>query len=87
MDEFARCSVCARTPIVGETVSLFRTGRRERPVCDLCIAKPRAQALGDPVGRVRVRSAAGAANVHRIFPEPVLAPGRAEPARPGEAVA
>jgi hypothetical protein len=71
MDEFAHCSVCARTPLVGEQVSVVRRGRREAIVCDQCLRTPRAQAMGEPIGRERIRSTAGAENVARIFPRPV----------------
>jgi hypothetical protein len=67
-DEFVRCSVCSRTPLVGEGVTVLRRGRREAMVCDLCLAKPRAGALGEPVGRDRIRSAAGAATVRIATP-------------------
>ena len=76
MDEFAHCSVCARTPLVGEQVTVMRKGRRDAVVCDQCLRTPRAQALGEATGRERIRSADGAANVERIFPRPV------EPASP-----
>lgn len=71
MEEFARCSVCARTPLVGETVTVRERGRREALVCELCAESPRAQVLGEPIRSERMRSAAGAANVERVFPRPV----------------
>ena len=71
MEEFARCSVCARTPLVGEGFTVFGVERRELLVCDLCQAKPRAQALGEPLRRGRVKTAAGAESVQRIYPRPV----------------
>jgi hypothetical protein len=80
MEEFCRCSVCSRTPVVGEEVSVLERGRHEAVVCDLCLAKPRATQLGEAIRRERIRTAAGAENVQRIFPTPV--PGRsAAPAR------
>jgi hypothetical protein len=72
MEEFTRCSVCDRTPLVGEGVTVRERGRREALVCDLCADNPRALALGEPVRRERIRSAAGAANVERVFPRPVV---------------
>jgi hypothetical protein len=72
MDELPRCEACARTPLVGEGITVIAGDRGEVIVCDLCRAKPRAAALGDPVRRDRIRTAAGAANVHRIFPRPVI---------------
>lgn len=77
MDELPRCEVCARMPLVGEGISLVAGGRGEMVVCDLCRAKPRAIALGEPVRRERVKSVTGAATVHRVFPRPVV------PDRPG----
>ncbi|MFN8159932.1 MAG: hypothetical protein U0R52_02650 [Solirubrobacterales bacterium] len=70
MEEASRCSVCTRTPLVGETVTIVHDGSRESAVCDLCASKPRAASLGEPARRERVRSATGAANVRRIFPSP-----------------
>jgi hypothetical protein len=72
MDELPCCEVCARTPLIGEGVTVVAGERGELIVCDLCLAKPRAAALGEQVRRDRVRSAAGAANVHRVFPRPVV---------------
>ena len=85
MDEFAHCSVCARTPLVGEGVTLMQKGRREAIVCDQCLRTPRAGTLGEATGRERVRSAAGAANVERIFPRPVVAASVQRPNRAGTA--
>jgi hypothetical protein len=70
MQEFTPCSVCGRTPVIGERVSVMSTGRRESPVCELCLERPRARALGNLVRTERVRSTAGAATVRR---EPVPA--------------
>jgi hypothetical protein len=70
--ESESCVVCGRAPLVGESVTVVASGRREAAVCDLCGAKPRALSLGEPVRRERVRTAAGAANVHTAFPRPVL---------------
>ena len=83
MEEFSRCSVCSRTPLVGEAVTVLARGRREAPVCDLCREKPRAAQLGEPVRRDRVRSAAGAETVRRLFPTP--APERQPATRPAAA--
>ena len=74
MEDFAHCSICTRTPLVGEGFTMVGSGRREQLVCDLCLAKPRAAALGEHLRRGRVKSAAGAANVQRIYPQPVRAP-------------
>ena len=74
MDEFAPCSICLRTPVVGETVTLIGDGERESAVCELCLQRPRARSLGEPLRRERVRSAAGAETVTRIWPTPVGAP-------------
>jgi hypothetical protein len=49
-------------------------GRREAAVCSLCIAKPRATALGEAIREERVRTAAGAETVRRLTPTPVLTP-------------
>ena len=70
MEEFTRCSVCARTPLVGERVTILRDASREAPVCDLCIAKPRSGALGEAVRRERVKTAAGNETVRRPTPRP-----------------
>jgi hypothetical protein len=83
MEEFSCCSVCCRTPLVGESVTVLARGRREAPVCDLCRRKPRAAQLGERVRRDRVRSAAGAETVRRIFPTPV--PAERPAARPAAA--
>ena len=83
MEEFGRCAVCARTPLVGEGVIVHQgRGGEESSVCDLCLDKPRARSLGEPARRERVRSAAGEANVRRILPRPV-APDR-EPHTPAQ---
>jgi hypothetical protein len=74
--------VCARAPLVGESVTIRRQGRRESPVCDLCGEKPRATALGEPVRRDRVHTAVGAASVIRIFPRPAAVPQPQRPAAP-----
>jgi hypothetical protein len=70
MDEFTSCSVCARTPLIGEEVTAFGDGRRESMVCSLCLERPRAASLGERLRSERVRSAAGAANVRRAWPTP-----------------
>ena len=59
MDEFEPCSVCARTPLVGEAVTVVgdRARDRESVVCDLCLERPRAANLGVPLRRERVRAA------------------------------
>jgi hypothetical protein len=77
MEEFAPCAVCARIPLIGEEVTMVGAAQCEAAVCDLCLRKPRAVALGEPLRRERVRSAAGAESVHRVLPgpvEPVQAP-------------
>ncbi len=86
MEESEHCSVCSRTPLVGEGVTVRQMGRREAFVCDLCLGKPRAATLGDTVRRDRVRSAEGAANVARVFPTPVV-PATTVPALPAESAA
>jgi hypothetical protein len=80
MDEFDRCSVCARTPLVGEQISVLRRGGSESIVCDLCLAKPRAGALGEEVRRDRVRTAAGADTVRIATPVAVRKPPPDAPA-------
>jgi len=77
MDEFTRCSVCARTPLIGEEIAVMTAGHRESAVCELCLERPRADVLGEVVRRERIRSTAGAANVRRAWPVP--APQRAQP--------
>ena len=57
MDEFERCSVCARTPLVGEGVTVLGDRDRESVVCDLCLERPRAANLGKTLRRERVRAA------------------------------
>jgi ribosome-binding protein aMBF1 (putative translation factor) len=65
MEEFASCSVCSRTPLVGEQITVLRGEGGELAVCDLCRLRPRAEALGEPARRERVHTVAGAANVRR----------------------
>jgi hypothetical protein len=81
MEEFSRCAICDRTPLVGEGISVFSGGKREAAVCDLCLAKPRASALGEVVRRERIHTAAGAETVKRVIPAPVHAGAPARPAR------
>ena len=83
MDEFTRCSVCARTPLIGEQVTVMQKGRREATLCDQCLGAPRSQSLGEATRRERVRSAAGAANVERIIPRPVAPDSARRPIRVG----
>ena len=52
----------------------MRNGRRESVVCDLCLERPRAAVLGEPVRRERIQSVAGAANVRRAWPVPAAEP-------------
>jgi hypothetical protein len=85
MDEFVPCAVCMRTPLVGEEFTVIAGGGYEELVCDLCLAKPRAAALGEPLRRGRVRTTAGAENVQRIYPRPV--PARADEGAPATAPA
>ena len=70
MDEFTPCSACARTPLVGEEVTVMGDGRRESAVCELCLERPRSAVLGEPMRRERIHSVAGAANVRRAWPVP-----------------
>ena len=77
MDEFTRCSVCTRTPLIGEEIAVMTSGHRESAVCELCLERPRADVLGELVRRERIRSTAGAANVRRAWPVPT--PQRAQP--------
>jgi hypothetical protein len=74
MDEFTRCSVCTRTPLIGEEIAVMSAGRRESAVCGLCLERPRADVLGEVVRRERIRSTAGAANVRRAWPVPPSQP-------------
>jgi hypothetical protein len=85
MDEFDHCSVCARTPLVGEGITVLRRGTREATVCDLCLAKPRAAALGEQIRRDRVKSAAGADTVR--IATPVAARARERPGSAGQPTA
>lgn len=73
MEDFDHCAVCRRVPLVGEGFTMVGGGRGEQLVCDLCLAKPRTAALGEPLRRGRMKTAAGAANVQRIYPRPVPA--------------
>jgi hypothetical protein len=57
MNEFESCSVCTRTPLVGEAVTVLGGRGREAVVCDLCLERPRAARLGVPLRRERVRAA------------------------------
>ena len=70
MDEFTPCTICLRTPLVGEEVTMMRKGERESAVCDLCLQRPRAVALGEQQRRERVRSIEGAETVIRGWPTP-----------------
>jgi hypothetical protein len=74
MEEFTPCTACGRTPLVGEHVSVMASGRSEAAVCDLCLERPRALALGEALRRERIRSTAGAANVRREWPAPAVRP-------------
>jgi hypothetical protein len=76
MEEFTRCSVCSRTPVVGEEVTVMLKSRRESVVCDLCVERPRAATLGEAIRRERIRSAAGAETVRRSWPVPAKQPQR-----------
>lgn len=64
--ESLTCSVCARTPLVGESVTIVCRDELDSSVCDLCAEKPRAAILGEPIRRERMRSAVGAARVTRL---------------------
>jgi hypothetical protein len=77
MEEFTSCSVCSRTPLVGERITVLRCEGRELPVCDLCLQRPRAATLGEPARRERVRTIAGANNVRR--PTVIADPPRRSP--------
>jgi hypothetical protein len=57
MDEFEPCSVCARTPLVGEGVTVIGDRDHESVVCDLCLERPRAANLGATLRRERVQAA------------------------------
>jgi hypothetical protein len=70
MDEFTPCSICLRTPLVGEEVTVMGKGDHESAVCDLCLARPRAAALGEQLRRERVRTIEGAETVIRSWPTP-----------------
>ena len=85
MNEFTDCFICGRHPLVGEEVTLYADGSRETPVCDLCVANPRATALGEPVGRERIRTVEGAATVRRLIPVPVTGKASPQPRLPVEA--
>ncbi len=78
MDEFTCCAVCSRNPLIGEQVTVIAGEGRESPVCDLCLDRPRAFDLGDPLRRERIRSAAGAESVQRVWPVPARAASRPE---------
>jgi hypothetical protein len=60
----AQCAVCRRTPLVGETVTVYRMGGGDTCACDLCLAG--AGGVGEPTGRERVRTTAGALTVRRV---------------------
>jgi hypothetical protein len=76
MDEFTRCSVCTRTPLIGEEIAVMTAGLRESAVCELCLGRPRADVLASWRRRERIQHA-GAAGVRRIWP--VRPAPRAEP--------
>jgi hypothetical protein len=60
-----QCSVCARTPLVGEWTTAHADGGGVVWLCELCESEPRRSArLGAPLRRARVRSTA-ASNVRR----------------------
>lgn len=64
----ARCACCGRFPLVGEWVTGYGggSGSAERLwSCETCESGGRAQRLGSPIDRDRVRSLGGAANVRR----------------------
>jgi hypothetical protein len=64
--------------LIGEEMTVLGKGGRESPVCSLCLERPRAAALGEPLRQERVRSAAGAANVRRSWPVPAPQVGHRE---------
>jgi hypothetical protein len=78
MDEFTCCAVCSRTALIGEQVTVIVGEGRESPVCDLCLERPRASGLGEPLRRERIRSVAGGQSVQRIWPVPAGAALRPE---------
>ena len=80
MNEFTDCFICGRNPLVGDEVMVFSNSGRDTAVCDPCLSNPRAAAMGDRVGRERIRSAEGAATVRRLIPVPV--PQRTSPDKP-----
>lgn len=62
----ARCTCCGRFPLVGEWLTGYGSGGPERLwSCETCESDGRAQRLGSPIDRDRVRSLGGAANVRR----------------------
>lgn len=62
----AQCACCGRFPLVGEWVSGYGSGDAKRVwSCETCESGGRAQRLGSPIDRDRVRSLGGAANVRR----------------------
>lgn len=66
IDGAARCACCGRFPLVGEWVIGYGSGSAERLwSCETCESGGRAQRLGTPTDRDRVRSLGGAANVRR----------------------
>ena len=70
MDEFEPCSICARTLLIGEGVTMLGDAARAASVCDLCLGRPRAAALGEPLRRERVHSRAGAETVSTVLLAP-----------------
>jgi hypothetical protein len=63
--ESSQCAACARNPLAGEQVTVYRNGAGDAYLCDQCVWSPACAALGEPIRRERVRTTAGALSVRR----------------------
>jgi len=64
IDGMVSCACCGRFPLVGEQVTRHISRRGREWACESCEASGRGASLGAITDSDRVRSLAGAANVH-----------------------